>query len=77
MKVLLFAELQEKAGQSELTIEEQDITVSQLKEKLIGLYPDFPALTKMMVAINEEFANEEDVIRENDVVAIIPPVSGG
>jgi molybdopterin converting factor small subunit len=30
-----------------------------------------------MVAINEEYANEEDTIQSGDVVALIPPVSGG
>lgn len=30
-----------------------------------------------MVAINEEYANENDIIQTGDTVAMIPPVSGG
>jgi molybdopterin synthase sulfur carrier subunit len=30
-----------------------------------------------MTAINEEFALEDDVITKEDVIAFIPPVSGG
>lgn len=30
-----------------------------------------------MVAINEEYANEDDIIQTGDVIAMIPPVSGG
>jgi sulfur-carrier protein len=30
-----------------------------------------------MVAINEEYANEDDKIKSGDIVALIPPVSGG
>jgi molybdopterin synthase sulfur carrier subunit len=30
-----------------------------------------------MAAINEEFAPNEEVIQEGDVIAFIPPVSGG
>ncbi|MEM5590905.1 MoaD/ThiS family protein [Niallia circulans] len=30
-----------------------------------------------MVAVNEEFAMDEDIVEENDTIAFIPPVSGG
>ena len=29
------------------------------------------------VAINESYVTDETIIQENDVIAIIPPVSGG
>ncbi|EEL48904.1 Molybdopterin converting factor (Subunit 1) [Bacillus cereus Rock3-44] len=32
---------------------------------------------QLMVAINEEYANADDKIQSGDVVALIPPVSGG
>ena len=32
---------------------------------------------EIMVAINEEYANENDIIQTGDIVAMIPPVSGG
>ncbi len=30
-----------------------------------------------MFAINEEYAVDEDVVKAGDIVALIPPVSGG
>jgi molybdopterin converting factor subunit 1 len=40
----------------------------------------FPALKKLgsyMIAVNNEFADEQTIINPKDEVAIIPPVSGG
>ena len=37
----------------------------------------FANLDNVMVAINEEYAMDQDVIQSGDTVAFIPPVSGG
>ncbi|EJQ56561.1 molybdopterin synthase sulfur carrier subunit [Bacillus wiedmannii] len=76
IRVLLFAHLQEEAGTSELQIEKENITVAELKAVVAKEY-NVPVTTSTMVAINEEYANEDDTIRDGDVVALIPPVSGG
>ncbi|MGQ7873172.1 molybdopterin converting factor subunit 1 [Bacillus sp. 1A] len=76
IRVLLFANLQEEAGRSELQIEKENITVAELKDIVATEY-NVPVLAPIMVAINEEYANEDDTIRDGDVVALIPPVSGG
>ncbi|MBE5104670.1 molybdopterin converting factor subunit 1 [Bacillus thuringiensis] len=76
IRVLLFANLQEEAGVSELQIEEENITVAQLKEIVAKEY-NVPVSAPIMVAINEEYANEDDKIQSGDIVALIPPVSGG
>ncbi|CAM3998706.1 molybdopterin converting factor subunit 1 [Bacillus cereus] len=76
IRVLLFANLQEEAGVSELQIEEENITVAQLKEIVAKEY-NVPVSAPIMVAINEEYANEDDAIQSGDIVALIPPVSGG
>ncbi|PGM56522.1 molybdopterin converting factor subunit 1 [Bacillus cereus] len=76
IRVLLFANLQEEAGVSELQIEEENITVAQLKEIVAKEY-NVPVSAPIMVAINEEYANEDDTVQSGDVVALIPPVSGG
>lgn len=74
--VLFFAGLRDAVGQSEITIELSNITVKQLKEKLLKDY-DLPNLDQVMIAINEEYASDEAIIKNGDVVAFIPPVSGG
>ncbi|ARJ24298.1 molybdopterin converting factor subunit 1 [Bacillus mycoides] len=76
IRVLLFANLQEEAGTSELQIEKENITVAELKDIVAKEY-NVPVSAPIMVAINEEYANEDDTIHTGDVVALIPPVSGG
>jgi molybdopterin synthase sulfur carrier subunit len=34
-------------------------------------------LASYMIAVNSEYASEDDRINENDEIAVIPPVSGG
>ncbi|MFP7484750.1 molybdopterin converting factor subunit 1 [Priestia filamentosa] len=75
IKILLFARLQEQVGKSELRVQYSGQTVGELKEMLQKKY-DF-LLDNVMVAVNEEYAFDEEKLSENDVVAFIPPVSGG
>lgn len=76
VKVLLFAELQELIGHNELDLSIEETNVLQLKQRL---EKDYPALNlnKVMTAVNEEYANDGDIIAAGDTVAFIPPVSGG
>ncbi|WP_429463720.1 molybdopterin converting factor subunit 1 [Neobacillus sp. B4I6] len=74
--VLLFAHLQEQLGTDKMIINKVELTVAELKEKVeeeLGWDQRQP----LMVAINEEYAIDEDLIKEGDIVALIPPVSGG
>lgn len=52
-------------------------TVTSFKEFLVAEFPEFQKMSSYAVAINESYASDETLIRENDVIAIIPPVSGG
>lgn len=74
--VLLFAHLREQFGARELKIEEQSITVADLRKQLQEKY-EFLDTNSVMIAVNEEFADDADVIEAGDTVALIPPVSGG
>jgi molybdopterin synthase sulfur carrier subunit len=76
IKVLLFAHLQEKAGRETLQIEHSSLTVNDLKKMMETTY-DLGSLEHVMVAVNEEYALDQDTIQPGDVVALIPPVSGG
>lgn len=76
IKLLLFAQLRDQAGKQEIYINIKGKSVKELKEVLKESY-SFDELDSVMVAINEEFVSDEEVIREGDVVALIPPVSGG
>lgn len=74
--VLFFAELQETAGNGKVSIEADGNTVTDLRGKLSSTY-ELENLDNAMVAINEEYAQEDTVLNNGDVVAFIPPVSGG
>ncbi|MDA1761975.1 molybdopterin converting factor subunit 1 [Bacillus cereus] len=75
--ILLFANLREEVGVDQVVIpEKQEMTVGKLKEWLKERY-HFQSLDTVMVAINEEFVTNEEMLRAGDIVALIPPVSGG
>ena len=75
--ILLFANLREEVGLDRFIIsEKEEMTVQQLKEWLKASY-GLQSLDKVMVAVNEEFVTNEEMIKTGDIVAFIPPVSGG
>lgn len=77
IKVLLFAELQERAGKSEVMIEADSISVQELKEKHLSKYDMADLLDQAMLAVNEEYSENDTILKSGDTVAFIPPVSGG
>ena len=52
-------------------------TVGQLKELLIAQFSALKNINDFAIAINEEYAEDSTKITKNNVIAIIPPVSGG
>ena len=75
INILLFAYLQEVIGETKITWSELPITVGDLKQKLAEKYN--LSLQSVMVAVNEEYADDDIVLKAEDTVALIPPVSGG
>ena len=55
----------------------QNASVKSLKVALITDYSALKNIADFAIAVNEEYAEDELILKENDVVAIIPPVSGG
>lgn len=74
--LLFFAGVKETIGRETLTLKGKQQTIAQIKEYLLNTYPSL-SLQGVMVAVNEEFALDEDIVKEHDTVAFIPPVSGG
>ncbi len=72
--VRLFAVLRERAGSPELTLDLPDgASVGDALEQLSGLAGDVP----LVMAVNREYASEEQLLDAGDELALIPPVSGG
>ena len=76
INILLFAQLQEAAGQSQVTMDASEVTVQQVKEWLEKQYT-LTSLNQTMTAVNVEFATDETIVKSGDTVALIPPISGG
>ncbi|MCG7338270.1 molybdopterin converting factor subunit 1 [Staphylococcus sp. ACRSN] len=77
MRVLYFAEIKELLNKDSEEIDlSYDITVESFVQHIIERYPSI-ANIKFQIAVNEEFVKDDDIVRSNDTVALIPPVSGG
>ncbi|MBT2613913.1 molybdopterin converting factor subunit 1 [Bacillus sp. ISL-4] len=74
--VLFFAGIREEIGVDRLQIDIQNITVQQLKQYLQTEY-QLSTLHQVMSAVNESFVTDDEVIKDQDTIAFIPPVSGG
>lgn len=78
LKILAFGITKDIFGASEKELDVQDgLSVSQLKEMLERDFPQLVKLKSYFIAVNEEYAEDDQVIVSTDEIAIIPPVSGG
>jgi molybdopterin synthase sulfur carrier subunit len=78
IEILYFSQIKDKLNKSSEFLDFSGKTVEHLIDFLTQKYPDTKdILEKSMIAVNEEYANKETVLKENDKIAIIPPVSGG
>jgi molybdopterin converting factor subunit 1 len=56
---------------------ENSIAVGAFKLILKEKYPQLKNIDSYAIAVNEIYAEDAFILKEGDVVAIIPPVSGG
>ena len=78
IKVLTFGIARDIAGAEPLEVELIDgASIADLKIELQKRYPAFQRLSSFLFAVNAEYAAGPTILKENDEVAIIPPVSGG
>ena len=77
--ILFFAHFKELAGAPQVEIHlPPNATVADLKARLASVIPALVnALPTAVVAINQEFGFDEDLIPSGAEIAIFPPVSGG
>ena len=79
VKVKFFAMLRERAGAGEIIREmKEGGTVGDLWK---GLRQDYPKLApvemRLLYAVNQNYVRPDHILKENDEVAFVPPVSGG
>ena len=78
IELLFFGIATDLVGETKLTYDVNNITtIEDLQASLIRRFPKLKNLHEFAIAVNEEYANDGQLLKKNDVVAIIPPVSGG
>ncbi len=78
VNVLAFGIAKDIFGGSSVAVElTESATVATLKTTLEAQFPRLKQLSSFMIAVNNEYADAENVLQPRDEVAIIPPVSGG
>jgi molybdopterin synthase sulfur carrier subunit len=75
----LFAAARDSIGEAKIGVDLQDgATIATLRTALQTEYPELNSLFALaMFAINEDYANNDTPLSNDDVIACIPPVSGG
>lgn len=80
MKVdlLLFGITKDIIGGNSYKIDlSEKATVGDLRKQLTSKYPKLEKLKSIMIAVNNEYSQDDQRINESDEIALIPPVSGG
>ncbi len=79
VKILFFATLKDKAGTVRAELELPSHTsVAAFKKILIERFPNLPnSASAMLVAVNKEYAFDQEEIPAEAEIALFPPVSGG
>lgn len=78
IKLLFFGIATDLVGESTINFNlDENTTVNKLKELLKKNYLKLENLNDYAIAVNEEYAEKDLILKNNDIVAIIPPVSGG
>ncbi len=78
LKIKAFGITRDIVGGRELILEMKgENTVSQLRKILEEKYPDMKKIKSLLIAINNEYADDTTLLKDDDEIALIPPVSGG
>ena len=77
LELLLFGVTKEIMCSSPYQIKIEGSTVGDLRSSLLAKYERLKGLNSLMIAVNNEYAKDEVIIKGSDEIAIIPPVSGG
>ncbi|OLS39631.1 molybdopterin converting factor subunit 1 [Alkalihalophilus pseudofirmus] len=76
--LLLFAELAERLNTKEMQIDASGKTLKEVKEMVKEQHEGIAdVVDQSMIAVNEEYAEDTEILKDGDVIAFIPPVSGG
>ena len=78
VKVLFFGIAKDISEVNSIDLElKKDSNVFDFIQNIKERYSGFSSINDFTIAVNEEYAKNDIILNESDIVAIIPPVSGG
>lgn len=78
IKTLFFGITADLVQNSELQISvDENCSIAKFKSILKEKHPQLENLNSYAIAVNEEYTEDDLTLKNGDIVAIIPPVSGG
>ena len=78
LTVLFFGIARDLTGQSSVPMSlSGETNVGDLLSQLHHRYPALTSIRSLLVAVNGEYADANQLLGNNDEIALIPPVSGG
>jgi len=78
VKVVAYGIAKDIINGRELTmLVDDNSSIGDLKLQLLTLYPAFIDLASLSFAVEEEYQDDDYLLKNDQTVVIIPPVSGG
>ena len=78
IELLLFGIVKDVIGKSSMQLQTpENTTIANFRASLLDKCPKLKAYKSFSIAVNETYVDDYHQLKENDVVALIPPVSGG
>jgi molybdopterin synthase sulfur carrier subunit len=77
LKIKTFGVARDMMGGKEVVVKVEGSDVASLRRALITNYPALEKLRSLFIAVNQQYAEDNQSINETDEIALIPPVSGG
>ncbi|MCK5816116.1 MAG: MoaD/ThiS family protein [Flavobacteriaceae bacterium] len=78
IEVLFFGITADLIGEKAISFDvSEEMTIKDIKEKLLKTYPKLVPHQSFTMALNMEYAEGNNLVKNGDAIALIPPVSGG
>ena len=75
IQIKYFASLRDRLGRAEDRL--QSDNVATIRDVWHTLWPDTPMPANVLAAVNQEYAELDEPVKDGDEVAFFPPVTGG
>lgn len=77
LKIKTFGVARDMMGGKEVVVKIDGNDVAALRKALTTNYPLLETLRSLLIAVNQQYAEDSQTLTEIDEIALIPPVSGG